>query len=157
LGYDPERVITLNLALSDDAQQREKFCRQLMNQVKALPGVKHTALTSALLGKYMSTSTYTVEGQSNPDPGQSHYARWSEVTPGFFSAMGMHLVQGRHFGEQDMTNNAVIVDQTFVDKWWPHENPIGRYINFSGTRQVIGVVSRVNHCLNGARLHDAVS
>jgi len=59
--------------------------------------------------------------------------------------MGMRLVQGRHFGEQDMTNNAIIVDQVFVDKWWPHENPIGRYINFGGRRRVIGVVSRVNY------------
>ncbi len=142
-GYDPERVITLNLALPDDATQREQFCRQFLNQVNALPGVKHTALTSALLGKYMSTSTYTVEGQ--PESGQSHYARWFEVTPCFFSAMGMRLVQGRHFGEQDMTNDAVIVDQAFVDKWWPHENPIGQYLNFGGRRRVIGVVSRVNH------------
>jgi putative ABC transport system permease protein len=54
-------------------------------------------------------------------------------------------VQGRHFEEQDMTNNAIIVDQAFVDQWWPHENPIGRYLNFDGRRQVIGVVSRVNH------------
>jgi putative ABC transport system permease protein len=144
-GYDPERVITLSLALSDDAPQREQFCRQLLNQVNTLPGVTHTALTSALLGKYMSTSTYTVEGQPDPEPGQSHYARWFEVTPGFFSAMGMRLVQGRHFGEQDMTNDAIIVDQVFVDKWWPHENPIGCYLNFGGRRRVIGVVSRVNH------------
>ena len=142
-GYDPERVITLNLALQDDATQREQFCRQFLNQVNALPGVKNTALTSALLGKYMSTSTYTVESQ--PESGQSHYVRWFEVTPGFFSAMGMRLVQGRHFGEQDMTSDAVIVDQAFVDKWWPHENPIGQYLNFGGRRRVIGVVSRVNH------------
>ena len=144
-GYDPERVITLNLALSDNAQHREQFCRKLLNQVNALPGVKHTALTSALLGKYMSTSTYTVEGQPAPESGQSHYARWFEVTPGFFQAMGMRLVQGRYFSEQDMTNDAIIVDQAFVDKWWPHENPIERYLNFGGNRRVIGVVSRVNH------------
>jgi len=144
-GYDPERVITLSLALSDDAQQREQFCRQLLNQVNSLPGVTHTALTSALLGKYTSTSTYTVEGQPDPEPSQSHYMRWFEVTPGFFQAMGMRLVHGRHFTERDMTNNAIIVDQAFVDKWWPHENPIGRYLNFGGRRQVIGVVSRVNY------------
>jgi putative ABC transport system permease protein len=142
-GYDPERVITLNLALPDDAQHREQFCRQLLNQVNTIPGVTHAALTSSILGKYMSTSTYTVEGQ--PESDQSHYARWFEVTPGFFYAMGMRLVQGRHFEEQDMTNNAIIVDQAFVDQWWPHENPIGRYLNFDGRRQVIGVVSRVNH------------
>jgi putative ABC transport system permease protein len=144
-GYDPERVITLSLALSDDAQQREQFCRQLLNQVNALPGVKHTALTSALLGKYTSTSTYTVEGQPDLEPGQSRYARWFEVTPGFFKAMGMRLVQGRHFTERDMTNNAIIVDQAFVEKWWPNENPIGQYLNFRGSRQVIGVVSRVHY------------
>jgi len=142
-GYDPERVITMSLALPDDAQHREQFCRKLLNQVNSLPGVTHTALTSALLGKYTSTSTYTVEGQPDPERGQSHYARWFEVTPGFFQAMGMRLVQGRHFGEQDMTNNAVIIDQAFVDKWWPNENPIGRYLSFGGSRQVIGVVSRV--------------
>ncbi len=144
-GYDPERVITMNLALSDDAPQREQFCRELLNQVNSLPGVTHAALTSALLGKYTSTGVYTVEGQPDPEPGQNHFARWYEVTPGFFQAMGMRLVQGRHFGEQDMTNNAIIVDQAFVDKWWPHENPIGQYLNFGGRRQVIGVVSRVNY------------
>jgi putative ABC transport system permease protein len=144
-GYDPEHVITMSLALQDDAQQREQFCRQLLNQVDALPGVKHTALTSALLGKYTSTSTYTVEGQPDPEPGRSHFARWYEVTPDFFQAMGMRLVQGRHFGEQDMTGNAVIVDQVFVDKWWPNENPIGKYLNFGGSRQVIGVVNRVKY------------
>jgi putative ABC transport system permease protein len=144
-GYDPERVITMSLALPDDDQQREKFCRQLLNQVDLLPGVTHTALTSALLGKYTSTSTYTVEGQPDSEHGKNHYARWFEVTPGFFQAMGMRLLQGRHFNEQDMTNNAVIVDQVFVDKWWPNENPIGRYLNFGGRRRVIGVVSRVNY------------
>jgi putative ABC transport system permease protein len=144
-GYDPERVITMSLALPDDAQHREQLCRQLLDQVNVLPGVTHAALTSALLGKCTSTSTYTVEGPPDPEPGQSHYARWYEVTPGFFQAMGMRLLQGRHFAERDMTGNAVIVDQAFVDKWWPHENPIGRYLNFGGRRQVIGVVSRVDY------------
>jgi predicted permease len=144
-GYDPEHVITLNLALSDDSLQREQFCRQLLDQVNALPGVKHTALTSALLGKNMSTSTYTVEGQPYPEPGQHHFARWFEVTAGFFQTMGMRLVQGRHFSDQDMTNDAIIVDQAFVDKWWPDENPINRYVDFGGRRRVIGVVSSVNH------------
>jgi putative ABC transport system permease protein len=142
-GYNPERVITMNLALSEDAQQREQFCGQLLNQINTLPGVTHTALTSALLGKYMSTSTYSVEGQ--PESGQSHYARWFEVTPGFFKAMGMPLVKGRYFEQQDMTNDAIIVDQAFVDKWWPNENPIGRYLKFGGRRRIVGVVSRVNH------------
>jgi putative ABC transport system permease protein len=44
-----------------------------------------------------------------------------------------------------MTNNAIIVDQAFVEKWWPNENPIGQYLNFRGSRQVIGVVSRVHY------------
>jgi putative ABC transport system permease protein len=145
LGYDPERVITMSLALPDDAPQREQFCRQLLDQVNSLPGVKHIALTSALLGKYTSTGTYTVAGQPDTESGQSHYARWLEVTPGFFQTMGMRLVQGRTFSEQDMTNDAIIVDEAFVGKWWPHENPIGRYVNFDGRRRVIGVVSRVNY------------
>jgi len=144
-GYNPEHVITLSLSLQDNAQQREQFCRQLLNRVDGLPGVTHSALTSALLGKYTSTTIYTVEGQPDPEPGQSHFMRWFEVTPGFFQTMGMRLVQGRHFGTQDMTGNAVVVDQAFVDKWWPHENPIGKYLNFGGNREVIGVVNRVKY------------
>ncbi len=143
-GFDPDHVVALRLSLPDQAERRESFCRQLLDQVDALPGVKYAGLSSGLLDRYLSTSCYTVEGAPAPELGQHFWVHYFDVTPEFFQAMGMRLVQGRYFTEWDTNDDIVIVDQAFVEKWWPDEDPIGRHINFfDGRKEVIGVVGHV--------------
>jgi predicted permease len=71
-------------------------------------------------------------------------AGWNQVLPGFFSTMGVALIAGREFNDRDVTGGSkvAIVDETFVKRFYPHENPIGRHVGFGGPpdMEIVGVV-----------------
>jgi putative ABC transport system permease protein len=148
-GYNPERVISMRLALPEKTERRNAFCTQLLQQVKALPGVDHVGLSSSLLHKHSNTQSYTVEGAPPAEPGHKFFVRCFEITPEFFDAMGMRLLQGRQLNEQDMAKFPVnvVVNQAFARRWWPNTNPIGKRISFGGNLwvNVVGVVNDVKY------------
>ena len=144
-GYNPEHVISLRLSLPQQTQRREAFCTQLLEQVSNLAGVKHAGLSSSLLESHATRTHYQVEGI---EPDQSYIVRFFEVSPGFFSTMGMRLVQGRLLNEQDMIEkrNVAIINQTFADRWWPNGNALGQRIGIHNNwMEVVGVVNPVKH------------
>src|SRR5258706_11355329 len=71
------------------------------------------------------------------------------VTPGYISAMGMHLREGRDFDwalDRPDTQNAVIINEAAAKLHWPGQNPIGKEVNgFTGkqTARIIGIISDV--------------
>jgi putative ABC transport system permease protein len=68
------------------------------------------------------------------------------LTPDFFSTMGIPLLQGRDIAESDTNNSpyVAIVSQSFVRRYWPTENPLGRHINIGNQKRVvIGIVGDI--------------
>ena len=69
--------------------------------------------------------------------------RYNRVSPGYFEAMGIPLLQGREFVEEDGpdASGVIIVNQHFADRFWPGENPIGKQMTSQGMeRTVVGLV-----------------
>jgi predicted permease len=75
---------------------------------------------------------FTIEGKKLP-AGQELHARYHMATPGYFSAMGIPLLAGRFFTEADKTGapQALIINHAMAEKYWPHEDVLGRRITFA--------------------------
>jgi len=125
--------------------------------VKALPGVESAAVVNYLpLGGANSSDSYLVEGAGEPPPGQENDGRYRVCTPDYFGTMGIPIVKGRGFTEQDKAGGppVVIVNETLARKHWPGVDAIGKRIRFYGPlarapwMEVIGVVQDVKHELN---------
>jgi len=149
-GYNPDSALTMQLSLPentyDNDQKRCNFYRELLQSVRALPGVEHVGLCSNLLGRWQSD--YSVEGAPEAEPGQTPYAECCEISPGFTEAMGMRLIAGRTFTERDKndTTPVTLIDERFVQRWWPNANPLDKRVEMGGTSyQVVGVVSHIKH------------
>jgi putative ABC transport system permease protein len=125
--------------------------------VKTQPGVESAAVVNYLpLGGANSSDSYLVEGEPEPAPGDENDGRYRVATPDYFRTMGISIVRGRGFTDQDRAGAppVVIVNEAFVRKHWPGADPIGKRIRFYGPlerapwMQVVGVIADVKHELN---------
>jgi putative ABC transport system permease protein len=160
-GFNPDNVITMSLVLPvakyRDEPQRAAFFQDLVQRVKANPGVESAALVSHLpLGGSNASDSYLVEGVPEPAPGQEYDGRYRVATPDYFRTMGISLVRGRGFTDQDKagTTPVVVVNETLARKHWPGEDAIGKRIRFYGPlerapwMEIVGVIRDVKHELN---------
>jgi putative ABC transport system permease protein len=160
-GFNPDHILTMNLVLpgakyKDDAS-RVAFYNELVQRVKAYPGVESAALVNYLpLGGSNSSDSYLIEGEPEPAPGQEYEGRYRVATPDYFRTMQIPIVRGRGFTEQDKAGAppVVMVNEAFVRKHWPSQDPIGKRIRFYGPperahwMEIIGVVADVRHELD---------
>ena len=160
-GFNPDNVITMSLVLPvakyREEPQRAAFYQDLVQRVKANPGVESAALVSYLpLGGANASDSYLVEGVPEPAPGQEYDGRYRVATPDYFRTMGISLVRGRGFTDQDKAGATpvVVVNETLARKHWPGEEAIGKRIRFYGPlerapwMEIVGVVRDVKHELN---------
>ena len=160
-GFNHESLLTMNLILPvakyGDDPQRAAFYSDLVSRVKALPGVQSTGVVNYLpLGGANSSDYFLVEGVPEPATGQEYGGRYRVCTPDYFQTMGITLLQGRAFTEQDKAGAppVVIVNETLARRHWPNEEPLGKRIRFYGPldrapwMQVVGVIRDVKYELN---------
>jgi putative ABC transport system permease protein len=160
-GFNPESVLTMNLVLPvakyKDDSQRAAFYSELVSRVKAVPGIQSAALVNYLpLGGSNSSANFLVEGEPEPSAGQESGGRYRVCTPDYFQTMGISLLKGRGFTEQDKADGppVLIVNETMARKHWPNGDAIGKRIRFYGPAEqnpwleIVGVVNDVKHELN---------
>lgn len=126
--------------------RRIAFYSTVVAGVRQLPGVKAVAYTS-FLPMVMRGGIWpvTIEGQPHGEAG-FRLASARFVTPGFFATMGVPLVMGRDVSDSDTLDRplAAVVSESFVRRYWPHENPLGHKFQFGElVRTVVGVVGNV--------------
>ena len=165
-GFDPRNVLTAILSLpetrysnpackkvaGDCAYDRyATLYQQLQGRLEALPGVRSASFTSKLPLEGGSNGTIIVEGQTAPkNMWSSPLVEWSNVMPGYFRTARIPLLRGRDFTAHDNNQDApkvAIINRTMADKFWPHQDPIGK--RFSQDKDhpkwitVVGVVGDV--------------
>ncbi len=150
-GFRAESVLTMRTSLPmpqyETATARNQFYDRVLGEAKQLPGVSGAAYIT-YLPMVNTGGIWTVEvaGQTQ-DPGSRLTASMRFVTPGFFSVMGIPLLAGRDVERTD-THQApmvAVVSQSFVKRYWPDQNPIGRHFTFGNAdRTVIGVAGEVH-------------
>ncbi len=121
----------------------------LEQQFGALPGVQSVglALYSTLEGNNWSEGI-RVEGRPEPGPNQHNGSSWDRVSPKFFETVGQPVVRGRGFNEADTATSQMVavVNQAFVKKFFPKEDPIGRHFGifdqkYAGAFEIVGIVA----------------
>ena len=155
-GFRANHLLTMKIPLSEvkypDKERRSPFYAEVLRRVQALPGVQSAAVAGNLPLTYDGDSMpIGIEGRTDPPPDQRPDVILRVVGPGYFSTMGIPLVRGRDFSEQDKADSArvVIVSEKTARHFWPGENPIGKRLKPGSTNrnipwiEIIGVVKDV--------------
>jgi predicted permease len=149
-GFAPGGAVKLMTVLPmpkyEKTAARTAFYGRVLGEVRALPGVTAAGYTSfAPLTIRGGIWPVLVDGRPKIQPGDDT-ASLRFVTPGYFAALGLTLRQGRDVSESDgeTTPAVAVVSESFVERYWPGENPIGKHFAFAmRERQVAGVVGSV--------------
>ena len=134
-GFEPEGVLTATVSLPRaryaEEPARRAFAERLAAAAEAIPGVEEAALAGSIpFGNSYSANAISIEGYARR-PGESLLAPFaSVVTPGYFEAMEIPLLDGRAFGAEDREDSlpVVIVDRWFAERYWPGESAVGQRI-----------------------------
>jgi putative ABC transport system permease protein len=156
LGFDRSNVLTFRIALAEskarDKARVRDFYAQAMEKLQALPGVDSAAaVTSLPSGWIWNRTEYTAEGQPPAAPGEMRGAVWQSITPGFFRALRVPLLEGRLLTAQDGPDAplAIVISQSMAHRIWGSQDPVGKRIKFgraeSGEpwKTVVGVVGDI--------------
>lgn len=137
LGFDPYHVLNISIdpgQIGYDDERGRAFYRDLLSQVRALPRVQAASLAFTFPGsEYSESERVYVEGHL-PLPGQSGPTVCdNSVSPGYFEAMGIPLVEGRDFRATDTQSapRVAVINQTMAKQFWPSEDPVGRRFKLS--------------------------
>jgi predicted permease len=134
LGFDPRGVVQGTPSLPHPWRVREKYLpltREIVAELRNLPGAMEVGVLAQLsLGLRGAAPGITVQGQSSELPSELVPAGVSAVSPGYFRALGIQIVQGRDFTEQDLESapQVAIVNQWAARHWWPGQDPVGKSI-----------------------------
>ncbi len=149
-GFDLRRGALFDVLFEFTSYEREQTAtvlRNIQERLAAVPGVDEVAVASDLPLDFNSSSTrcYPIE-TTHPAAEDGLIAGYSEAGPGFFRAMGIPQLRGRSFSEADRqgTGPTVVVNETFAERFWPGEDPVGRQFAGFGRQRiytVIGVVA----------------
>ena len=126
-----------------DAQQAQTFQDELLERVKALPGVESAAfarMTPLSYGSYSSTPI-ALDGYE-PPPEEQPTVQYNEIGPNYFTTMGIPVVSGREFTRADDEKSALVavVNEMMVTRYWRGRNPIGDRLQVKGRwMRVVGV------------------
>ena len=150
-GFSIDHVLSLNIDVSGSKYRQDKdivqLYREITDRMIHLPGVLAVGLVSALpLAGSVGWGKIDVEGY-NPQPGQELQVDVRATSADYFRTMEIPLVRGRFFSEHDTsdTQHVAIIDEKFAQRFWPHEDPVGKRLWFNPTQPiaVAGVVKVV--------------
>src|SRR5262245_31426563 len=170
-GFDTTRLLTADILLGGTkyfdktpqdrnlvTAQPEIFFDQLLERVRAIPGVTHAGIISRL-PLDVWTHPFTIVGRPTPEPGKEPTADLNEVDAQALDTLGIRLLRGRMIEERDTASApwVAVINKTFADRHFPGQDPLGQAIRvsigFAGDgavtepqpRQIVGVVADVTY------------
>jgi predicted permease len=163
-GFRQEHVLTASVAVPRPQFKTDKdaelfftqtvthFYSQLVADLNALPGVQSAGAGSDLpwTGYDENAGGFTIEGKQ-PAPNEEFHARYHRATPGYFTALGIPVVEGRLFRESDDNKGTrvMVINHVMAERYWPHENVVGKRISFADNPKegewttIVGVVGDI--------------
>jgi hypothetical protein len=149
-GFRSEGVLASSTILPmpryDSVDVRHRFFDSVLEDVKALPGVSDAAYVTGLPME-MTGRTWRIGVPGRPEqPEGQNSASLRFVTPGFFGTLGIPLRLGRDVSAGDTLSASpvAVVSASFVQRYWPGQDPIGRTFRlWNGDRRIVGVVGDV--------------
>jgi predicted permease len=149
-GFDSQNTIVVNVNAGFSTYAPEKIAaiyRDIETKMRQIPGVRNAALALYVpMSGNNWQSGISLEGLPKPQNSPS----WDRVSAGFFETIGAHIVRGRGFDEHDTPEapHVAVVNQKFVDQYFPNQDPIGRRFGLGGPEhagdyQIVGVVNTI--------------
>ncbi len=156
-GFRSTGVVTVKIALPGAtyprAAQRVAYFDEMLRRIREVPGVISAGAVSILPVSAENVSSSAIKEGSSPSGGGWPEANVRDVTPAYFTTLGISLLQGRAFSEADggdsIAPKVAIVNRAMANRLWPGENPIGKRFSIftppdrPNYREVVGVVADV--------------
>ena len=153
-GFDPDAMLTFRLALPlakyNTGPMRIAFLRQVESELRRLPGVTDVGYATQLPLTGSGPLSPFAYNEATARNWESETSDGRNVSPGFFRAMGTHVLAGRVFDEHDTPQqNTIVIDDTLAARAWPGESAVGKRLQTGPTgtpnnfSEVIGVVEHI--------------
>jgi predicted permease len=149
LGINTQNIVTAEFTLGQQkyatAQQRLAFFETVERKVTELPGIDSAALTDSLPPSAPARTMpyFALQGEGEPPlaPGEGvgGIVGWRCVTPNYFSTLGIALLRGRPFDEQDRAPNAhtIILNESLAQKMFSTDDVLGKKVQFRTDRAAL--------------------
>ena len=163
-GFDATNMLTLRVDLPSgayrDLERVSDFHTYLVSQMEVLPGVESVAATATLpFGREIPfLGNFLVRDRVAPEQGEEPRAHYRQISPGYFSTMGIGLVSGREFDALDDrgSRGVAVVNESLAQRYFPNEDPIGKVIEglpphvalggfLADNFEIVGVVEDVKY------------
>jgi predicted permease len=149
LGSITQNVLTMHLDLPgakySQPIQRVSFFEALLERVRSLPGVQSAGFTTSVPGEgYPGDRVFVIQEHPPLPIGQSQYVVDYWVDPGYFEALGIPLLRGQTFDQNQRLDktNEVIISNSFARQYFGDEDPLGKHLLANGGRpyKIVGIV-----------------
>lgn len=154
-GFDAHNVLTARVDLSrqkyETPEQSANFFKQLETRVGTLPGVENVGFVSELpLSGQPNDMPFAVDGRPPVAISDSFDADFRSVNHQYFKALGIPLLRGRNFTEQEVQQSAkvVVISTLLASEVFPNEEPLGKRLIMMMSKEpweIIGVVGDIRH------------
>ncbi len=173
-GFDTQRVLAINMPVMSygkSADQIINFYRETLRRIKELPGVDGVAEGTTVpwrdSGGFGPGFEFSGEGHVNANHEENPRAQFRAISPGFFAALGVSILEGRDFNNDDRRGGepVVIISQSLAQRMFPGQDPLNRHVMWTdpvmdfismskGPRRIVGVAADVDdeHIVPGAAL-----
>jgi predicted permease len=154
-GFEPRHVLILRMTVPDATPARLLALHQeVLERLRTLPGVEAAGAINDLfeLGPPNLLGLRAIEGRQIDSKDQSAPLSWKTVSADYFQAIGVTLLKGRYFTDQDAAGSPLvaIIDESMAGRYWPNQDPIGAHIKGQDARgqsdewlTIIGVVGNM--------------
>jgi putative ABC transport system permease protein len=171
-GFDTHRVLAMDMPVMSygkNADQIINFYRDAIRRIKELPGVDGVAEGTSVpwrdAGSFGPGFQFTGEGHIKGNREEDPLAQFRAVSPGFFAALGVPIMEGRDFNDDDRRGGepVVIISQSVAQRMFPGQDPLNRHVMWTdpvfefvgmskGPRRIVGVTADVDdeHVIPGA-------
>jgi len=153
MGLQPEHLVTLGVAAPSakygDNDKAIALSRKLLDRVAQVPGVRMVGFSANGVPLSHNGNTNWIRILGRPWNGEHIDIPERDVSPNYFQTIGAKLAHGRYFNDRENASQprVAIVNQAFVRKHFPGENPIGRQIGQASAKpdpiEIVGVVEDV--------------
>jgi putative ABC transport system permease protein len=150
-GYQTENLLTFNVSLLPAKYQNNaqimNMHSQLIEHFESIQGVQGAGTVGSMPLMGGNTTRFYVEGKPIPAPGEDTECNLRLVSTNYFQTLGVPLLQGRHFNEQDNDTapQVVIINKTLAEQVLPGEEAVGRRVVFGAVNpqpvEIVGVVA----------------
>ena len=157
LGFTTSGVMTMQVAPTGEGYRAPghfiSYWDRVLESVRAVPGVKAAALSgSAPMSSGMSVLAFQIAGRPELPLHQSPLSHFLEVSPGYFSTLGIPILKGREFSPQDAVEEprAIVINEAMARREFPDQEALGQRFSFGPGPddepqwlEVVGVVGNV--------------